>query len=139
MGLNIKFADNRLELETCLKIREKVFVEEQNIPLNIEMDDNNVDSVSICAIMNKKYVGTARYRVTSHGFKLERFAVLKEFRSQGIGKALAQFMFDNLNDGRIIYLHAQESVVDFYLLLGFKKINDRFFEAGIPHWKMVKK
>ena len=139
MGLNIKFADNRLELETCLRIREKVFVEEQNIPLDIEMDDNNVDSVSICAIMNEKYVGTARYRVTSDGFKLERFAVLKEYRNKGIGKALAQFMFDNLNDGRIIYLHAQESVVDFYLSLGFKKINDRFFEAGIPHWKMVKK
>tara|TARA_B100001175_G_scaffold160171_1_gene135692 strand:- start:1409 stop:1828 length:420 start_codon:yes stop_codon:yes gene_type:complete len=139
MGLNIKFADNRLELETCLSIREKVFVEEQNIPVDIEMDDNNVDSVSICAITNEKYVGTARYRVTSYGFKLERFAVLKEFRNQGIGKALAQFMFDNLNESRIIYLHAQEAVVDFYLSLGFKKINDRFFEAGIPHWKMVKK
>ena len=139
MGLNIKFADNRLELETCLSIREKVFVKEQNIPVDIEMDDNNVDSVSICAIMNKKYVGTARYRVTSYGFKLERFAVLKEFRNQGIGKALVQFMFDNLNESRIIYLHAQEAVVDFYLSLGFKKINDRFFEAGIPHWKMVKK
>ena len=139
MGLNIKYADNRLELETCLRIREKVFVVEQNIPVNIEMDDDNVDSVSICAIMNKKYVGTARYRVTSYGFKLERFAVLKEFRNQGIGKALAQFMFDNLNESRIIYLHAQEAVVDFYLSLGFKKINDRFFEAGIPHWKMVKK
>ena len=139
MGLNIKFANNRLELETCLSIREKVFVVEQNIPVNIEMDDDNVDSVSICAIMNKKYVGTARYRVTSYGFKLERFAVLKEFRNQGIGKALVQFMFDNLNESRIIYLHAQEAVVDFYLSLGFKKINDRFFEAGIPHWKMVKK
>ena len=139
MGLNIKFADNRLELETCLSIREKVFVVEQNIPVDIEMDDDNVDSVSICAIMNKKYVGTARYRVTSFGFKLERFAVLKEFRNQGIGKALVQFMFDNLNESRIIYLHAQEAVVDFYLSLGFKKINDRFFEAGIPHWKMVKK
>ena len=139
MGLNIKFANNRLELETCLSIREKVFVKEQNIPVDLEMDDNNVDSVSICAIMNKKYVGTARYRVTSYGFKLERFAVLKEFRNQGIGKALVQFMFDNLNESRIIYLHAQEAVVDFYLSLGFKKINDRFFEAGIPHWKMVKK
>ena len=113
MGLNIKFANNRLELETCLSIREKVFVVEQNIPVDIEMDDDNVDSVSICAIMNKKYVGTARYRVTSYGFKLERFAVLKEFRNQGIGKALVQFMFDNLNESRIIYLHAQEAVVDF--------------------------
>ena len=139
MGLNIKFADNRLELEACQRIREKVFVKEQNIPVNIEMDDNNVDAVSICAIMNEKYVGTARYRVTSYGFKLERFAVLKEFRNQGIGKALVRFMFDNLNENRVIYLHAQEAVVDFYLSLGFKKINDRFFEAGIPHWKMVKK
>ena len=59
------------------------FVKEQNIPVDLEMDDNNVDSVSICAIMIEKYVGTARYRVTSYGIKLEWFAVLKEFRNQG--------------------------------------------------------
>ncbi|MFL2983477.1 MAG: GNAT family N-acetyltransferase [Candidatus Neomarinimicrobiota bacterium] len=139
MGINIKFADNEVELDICLLIREKVFVKEQNIPIEIEMDDGNVKSVSICAIMNGEYVGTARYQETSFGFKLERFAVLKEFRKLGIGKALVQFMFDNLNDNKIIYLHAQEAVVDFYLPLGFKKIDDRFFEAGIPHWKMIKK
>ena len=57
--------------------------------------------------------------------------------ASGIGKALVKFILNTLNDDDI-YLHAQESVVDFYTLLGFKKIGKRFFEADIPHWKMIR-
>ena len=139
MGINIKYVDNDKEIDICLSIRRKVFVEEQNIPENIEMDDELVQSICVCAILNKQYVGTARYRETSSGIKLERFAVLKEYRGLGVGKALVKFILDNLDQDQDIYLHAQEAVVDFYLLLGFKKVNDRFYEAEIPHWKMIKK
>ena len=52
---------------------------------------------------------------------------------------MVTFMLDNLDKDKNIYLHAQESVVAFYLLLGFKKVGDRFYEAEIPHWKMIKK
>ena len=103
------------------------------------MDDELVQSICVCAILDKQYVGTARYRETSSGIKLERFAVLKEHRGLGVGKALVKFILDNLDQDQDIYLHAQEAVVDFYLLLGFKKVNDRFYEAEIPHWKMIKK
>ena len=48
-------------------------------------------------------------------------------------------MLDTIHGDEEIYLHAQEAVVKFYLPLGFKKIGERFFEACIPHWKMVKK
>ncbi len=139
MGINVKYVDNDKEIDICLSIRRKVFVEEQNIPENIEMDDELVQSIYVCAILDKQYVGTARYRETSSGIKLERFAVLKEYRGLGVGKALVKFILDNLDQDRDIYLHAQEAVVDFYLLLGFKKVNDRFYEAEIPHWKMIKK
>jgi len=139
MGINVKYVDNDKEIDFCLSIRRKVFVEEQNIPENIEMDDELVQSICVCAILNKQYVGTARYRETSSGIKLERFAVLKEYRGLGVGKALVKFILDNLDQDQDIYLHAQEAVVDFYLLLGFKKVNDRFYEAEIPHWKMIKK
>ncbi len=138
MGINIKFVDNEEELGICLSIRRRVFIEEQKIPEDIEMDDASVNAVSIYAIMNKEYVGTARYRETESGIKLERFAVLSEYRNLGIGKQLVQFMVNSLDINKNIYLHAQESVVDFYLLLGFEKVDDRFYEAGIPHWKMIK-
>lgn len=139
MGINVKYVDNDKEIDICLSIRRKVFVEEQNIPENIEMDDELVQSIYVCAILDKQYVGTARYCETSSGIKLERFAVLKEYRGLGVGKALVKFILDNLDQDQDIYLHAQEAVVDFYLLLGFKKVNDRFYEAEIPHWKMIKK
>lgn len=139
MGINVKYVDNDKEIDICLSIRRKVFVEEQNIPENIEMNDELVQSIHMCAILDKQYVGTARYRETSSGIKLERFAVLKEYRGLGVGKALVKFILDNLDQDQDIYLHAQEAVVDFYLLLGFKKVNDRFYEAEIPHWKMIKK
>ena len=139
MGINVKYVDNDKEIDICLSIRRKVFVEEQNIPENIEMDDELVQSIYVCAILDKQYVGTARYRETSSGIKLERFAVLSEYRSLGIGRNLVQFMVDHLGKSKNIYLHAQEEVVDFYLLLGFEKVDDRFYEAGIPHWKMIKK
>ena len=139
MGINIKFVDNEEELDTCLSIRKKVFIEEQKISEEIELDDDQFNAISVCAIMNEMYVGTARYRETSSGIKLERFAVLHDYRGQGIGKALVKFMVDKIDGKKKIYLHAQEAVVDFYLPLGFEKINARFYEAGIPHWKMIKK
>ena len=139
MGINIKFVDNEEELGICLSIRKRVFIEEQKIPEDIEMDDASVNAVSIYATMNKEYVGTARYRETESGIKLERFAVLSEYRNLGIGRNLVQFMIDSLGKNNNIYLHAQEAVVDFYLLLGFEKVEDIFYEAGIPHWKMIKK
>ena len=139
MGINVKYVNNDKEIDICLSIRRKVFVEEQNIPENIEMDDELVQSIYVCAILDKQYVGTARYRETSSGIKLERFAVLKEKRGLGIGKTMVTFMLDNLDKDKNIYLHAQESVVAFYLLFGFKKVGDRFYEAEIPHWKMIKK
>ena len=47
-------------------------------------------------------------------------------------------IFNNCDQHKNIYLHAQEPVVDFYHSLGFKKVEDKFHEAGIPHWKMIK-
>ena len=97
MRVKVKYVDNEEELNTCFSIRRKVFIEEQNIPEAIEMDDISVNSKSICAILDGDYVGTARYRETPFGIKLERFAVLKEHRFCGVGKALVNFIFNNFS------------------------------------------
>ena len=130
---------SKKEHQICLSIRRKVFIEEQGISEAIEMDDDRIDATNFFASLNDEYVGTARYQSTSYGIKLERFAVLRPYRNLGIGKALVKFMLNTLHRDDEIYLHAQESVVEFYTPLGFKKIGERFFEADIPHWKMIKR
>ena len=137
MRINTKFVDGKKERFISLKIRRKVFIEEQGIPEEIEMD-KSINATSVLALINSQYVGTARYQRTESGIKLERFAVLKEYRGLGIGKALVHFICKKIDNSETIYLHAQESVVSFYMQFGFKTVKDRFFEAGIPHWQMIK-
>ena len=118
-----------------LAIRRQVFILEQNISKQIETDDYLVNATHILAISKEKAVGTARYRRTDSGIKLERFVVLKQFRNLGIGKALVLFILEKLKF--FIYLIAQESVIGFYDNLGFDPIGEFFYEAEIPHQKMV--
>ena len=139
MSISISRVASKKEYEICLSIRRKVYIEEQGISESIEMDDDGIDAINFIALLDGHFVGTARYQNTSHGIKLERFAVLRFYRNLGIGKALVKFMLDTLHGDDEIYLHAQESVVDFYTPLGFKKIGKQFFEADIPHWKMIRK
>ena len=137
MVINIKTATTKKDMSKCFSIRRDVFVKEQNISGKIEFDDENVDATYFIAQYKNVFVGTARYRLTDFGIKLERFAVLKSYRNLGVGKKLVLYILNSIKDDKSIYLHAQESVIGFYLKLGFKKIGSQFFEAEIPHQKMI--
>ncbi|MFL3006648.1 MAG: GNAT family N-acetyltransferase [Candidatus Neomarinimicrobiota bacterium] len=137
MRINIKTATTKKDKVKCFSIRRDVFVKEQNISEKIEFDDENFDATYFIAQYNNIFVGTARYRFTDLGIKLERFAVLKSYRNLGIGKELVLYILNSIKDKKSIYLHAQESVTNFYSRLGFKRIGSQFFEAEIPHQKMI--
>ena len=139
MVISIKTATTKKDKGKCFSIRRDVFVREQNISGKIEFDDENVDAKYFIAQYKNIFVGTARYRLTDFGIKLERFAVLKSYRNLGVGKKLVLYILNSIKDDKFIYLHAQESVIGFYLKLGFKKIGSQFFEAEIPHQKMIYK
>ena len=138
MSIIIKEASSLIEKEKCLAIRRFVFVQEQNISEEIEFDDLSIKSFNFIAIFNNKFVGTARYRITSIGIKLERFAVLKKYRGIGIGKALVEYILKKVKEDSNIYLHAQKPVINFYKKLGFKEVGKPFFEANILHMKLIK-
>jgi predicted GNAT family N-acyltransferase len=121
----------------CLAIRRQVFILEQNISKQIETDDYLVNATHILAFSKEKAVRTTRYRRTDSRIKLERFAVLKQFRNLDIGKVLVLFILEKLKNEKFIYLIAQESVIGFYDNLGFDLIGEFFSEAEIPHQKMV--
>ena len=137
MEIKINIVTTDQDYRDCLYIRNKVFIEEQNINKKLEYDDKKVSAIYIVAKINLIAIGTARYRSTEIGMKLERFAVLKEYRGLGVGKSLVSFLIKILKSEKNLYLNSQKKVAGFYKKLGFKIRGDVFYEAKIPHYKMV--
>lgn len=137
MEIKINTVTTNQDYKDCLHIRREVFIKEQNIDEGLEYDDKKVDAIYVLAKVNLIPIGTARYRFTKIGIKLERFAVLKKYRSLGVGKSLFAFLVKTLETEKVLYLNSQKKVVNFYEKLGFKKIGKIFYEAKIPHYKMI--
>jgi predicted GNAT family N-acyltransferase len=137
MEIDIKIIETDDDYQSCLFIRKQVFIIGQNIPVEIELDDDKIDATYFLANVSGNPVGTARYRKTDFGIKLERFAVLENARNFGVGKALVLFIINYLKNEKKIYLNAQKSVIGFYEKLGFVPVGDQFYEASIPHKKLI--
>ena len=137
--LFVNKATNKEELEKVFAIRKTVFVEEQNCPPELEWEHEE-ESVHFLALMDNQPCGACRWRKTDNGYKLERFAVLKEFRGKRIGQALVAAVLSDLpEDAHYIYLNAQLTAMPLYARFGFVAEGPQFEEAGIQHFKMVKK
>lgn len=126
-------------LDKVFAIRKVVFVEEQECPPELEWEFED-ESTHFMATVNGTPAGASRWRKTEKGYKLERFAVLKEFRGQGVGQELVKAVLADLPaDATYVYLHAQIQAMGLYERFGFEKVGDMFEEAGIQHYKMVLK
>lgn len=137
MEVNVKIVESDNEKESVISIRRIVFIQELNIPEHMEIDDNEDLAIYVLAKIEGKNVGTARWRETNSGIKLERFAVLNQYRSYGVGTAMTKFILKQLDQSKLIYLNAQESAISFYQKLGFDSIGSMFDEVGIAHQKMI--
>ncbi|MBT8195416.1 MAG: GNAT family N-acetyltransferase [Bacteroidia bacterium] len=130
--------DEKTIAEQAFEVRRIVFVDEQKVSREEEFDEFEKSSHHYLALNNNQPVGTARWRKTNNGIKLERFAVLQSQRKNGIGKAiLDEVLKDVKNQEQKIYLHAQLSALDFYKKAGFIEEGEHFWEANIEHVKMV--
>lgn len=130
------------DLDTAFAIRRAVFVDEQRVDEREEYDEYETTSHHFMAWSDGVACGTARWRRTSKGVKMERFAVLRDYRSRGVGKALVRAVLDNIFQQQpepieSIYLHAQLSAMPLYAGFGFVSVGSMFVEAGIQHYKMV--
>ena len=125
-------------MDIAFSIRQRVFVEEQQVDEREEYDDFEQTSIHYLVFANDKPVGTARWRITRDGIKLERFAVFKDFRNSGAGSTiLKKVLSDVVPLNKKIYLNAQEKATEFYRREGFIAEGDMFMECNIRHYKMV--
>jgi predicted GNAT family N-acyltransferase len=130
---------NSALFQQALLIRETVFVMEQGVDKSLEYSGDS-DAMHYLVFDNETPVCTARWRKTDKGIKLERFAVLAEYRSKGAGKIVLEKIINDIKPlNQYVYLHAQEGAVSFYLKNGFQIVGEMFLEAGIKHFKMFLK
>lgn len=132
----------KLQTIEMIKIRQKVFVEEQNISFDLEMDGIDDASEAFLIKYENKYVGTIIYKQNkAREFSFHRFAILKEYRNKGIGKDTITFLEHHLAKSFTplkLTIHAQKTSEEFYKKLGYQTIGEPFIEADILHVEMFK-
>jgi predicted GNAT family N-acyltransferase len=139
--LQIKTVSSQAELDKAFAIRIRVFVKEQRVPREIELDQDDRRAIHFLAVAAGRPVGTARVVMRRGSAKIGRMAVLKSSRRKGVGTMLLRRAIAAAKSlqARKIYLHAQVAVIQFYERLGFRCVGKIFDEAGIPHRKMTLK
>lgn len=131
------------EIRDGKHIRRQVFVYEQNVPEHIDFDELDVACTHFIAFNDDgDIIGTARsYPYDMLTMKVERVAVLKEWRGKGAGAKLMEAAETHARGAgyRNIRLHAQAHAVPFYDSLGYVPTGDSFVEANILHIAMQKR
>jgi predicted GNAT family N-acyltransferase len=137
----VRVARSQGDFFQLIRLREEVFVVEQEVPIEIELDQDDDRAIHFIARAGQDVVGTARLVVEERVGKIGRMAVRKRWRGRGIGRKLVDLIkkVSNEMDLSELILHAQEQAIPFYERLGFSVEGKRFKEAGIWHRKMVSK
>ena len=117
------------------RIRTLVFVEEQQVPNELEMDQHDVHCIHALAFIGGDAIGTARLLPDGH---IGRMAVLKPWRGKGVGSAILARLVEAARDRgeHEVMLSAQTHALAFYRAHGFVEEGDEYLEAGIPHRAM---
>lgn len=125
----------------ALHVRRTVFIEEQHVPEEEEIDEFEQDATHFVLYDGEKPVGAGRFRTIDDGVgKIERICILPQYRGRGAGKQLMETieMFAKEQGIRKVKLNAQTHAEPFYQKLGYDTVSDVFMDAGIPHVTMVK-
>ena len=142
----ITILETKEELNLGFALRIEVFVKEQNVPMELELDekDNSENTVHIGFFDNNKLIGVARLiDLDKDVIHIGRVVIDKEYRGQGIGRELIigceNIAQQILKRKIIIELSAQIQAENFYKSLGYNRVNDIIYlDAGIEHVDMMK-
>ena len=141
MSIDVRVAEDPSDREDAFAVRREVFIEEQGVPEDIEMDGKDDKAIHFVASDAGEPIGAARLREVDSGVgKVERVAVVDDRRGEGIGREI----MDELECVAVergldrLVMHAQTHVEGFYSRLDYETTSDVFQEAGIDHVEMEK-
>lgn len=135
------------ELDRCLQIRMEVFVQEQRVPADLEVDEYDASPDScrhLLVAVDQRSAATGRWRLyDAEGWKakLQRIAVRADLRGLGLGRTVVAELerWAREHGCREAVLDAQCQAEAFYRGLGYTTVSpEPFDDAGIPHVRMVK-
>ncbi|MBM7571560.1 GNAT family N-acetyltransferase [Aquibacillus albus] len=139
--MDIKVVETEKQKKDAYYVRHTVFVVEQKVPPELEIDDLEKEAIHFVGYENDHPIAASRMRLVDDYGKLERICVLKEYRGKYFGKQIIGKMEHYLKEKGLpkAKLNAQTHAEDFYHSLGYETISDEFMDAGIPHVTMIKK
>ncbi|MBW3114169.1 MULTISPECIES: GNAT family N-acetyltransferase [Bacillaceae] len=138
--MNVVVANTEEQIQDVFTIRKTVFVEEQQVPLEEEIDEHENDSIHFILYEQNNAVGAGRFRILDGMGKVERICVLKNMRGKGAGRELMLGIEEYAKNQPLsqLKLNAQTYAIPFYEGLGYEVTSDEFLDAGIPHKTMSK-
>lgn len=138
--MDIRFITYDEGLDKVFYIRKVVFVEEQGVPPEEEIDEQDKTATHILVFDSGVPVGTGRVFEKEEQWYIGRLAVLRESRGKGIGRLIMEKLtaFAREKGAKRITVHAQTNVIDFYRILGYQEQGQEFMDAGIPHKEMYR-
>lgn len=136
----VKIVRSETEKQTAFQIRHTVFVDEQQVPVHLEMDEFDEVAIHFIGIYENEAIGASRLRFVDRAGKLERICLLKRYRGQSFGKKLISKMEEEIKARGFnrAKLNAQTHAISFYKKIGYKVVSEPFIDAGIPHVTMMK-
>lgn len=138
--MNVKLVETEKELNDAYTIRKIVFVEEQNVPLEEEINQFEDAASHFILYQEDTPIGAGRFRAVDGYGKVERICILKTARKSGAGSLLMNEIehFAVQKGFKKLKLNAQTQAIPFYTNLGYTVVSDEFLDAGIPHKTMIK-
>ncbi|WP_044337657.1 GNAT family N-acetyltransferase [Rossellomorea aquimaris] len=138
--MKVEVAKTEDQIQEVFNIRKTVFVEEQKVPLEEEIDEFENDSTHFVLYDQNHAVGAGRFRILDGIGKVERICVLESVRGKGAGREIMLAIEEYAKQLPLsqLKLNAQTYAIPFYESLDYKVTSDEFLDAGIPHKAMKK-
>ncbi|MDN4606882.1 GNAT family N-acetyltransferase [Sporosarcina highlanderae] len=139
--IEVKIARSDHDRAAAYDVRKKVFVEEQGVPLGLEMDEFDQSADHFVIYDDERPIGAGRIREIDSGIgKVERVCILKELRGKHLGNLIMRELEKHAKSTNMkkIILNAQSYAVPFYEKLGYIVTSPEFMDADIPHRAMEK-
>ncbi|GGK04924.1 N-acetyltransferase [Lentibacillus kapialis] len=136
----IRAVETPEEKQLAYDVRTTVFVHEQNVPPEVEIDEFDGEAIHLIGYENDVPIAASRIRFIDNYGKLERICVLKNQRGNACGSEMIRTMENVIKkEGyKKAILNAQTHAIDFYQRLGYDVVSGEFMDAGIPHVTMTK-